>query len=80
MARGYVSRICDGMVEVRKILTGMHEFLPHVKVMSLRKQQAEKILQAYGTTGRSAMLFKMLDNRVLDADDYKKLLYQVLKQ
>ena len=44
-----------------------------------RKIAAEKILQAYGTTGRSAMCFKMLDRKPMDNDMYKKLLYQVLK-
>jgi hypothetical protein len=79
MATSNVSQIADAMKEVDKILAGMNEFLYKVKLQSLRANQAKMILQAYGSTGRSSMLFKMLDNKPLVADDYKKLLFQVLK-
>jgi len=78
MATGHVSRIADGMKEVQKIIDGMKVFVQPVLTMN-RKDAAGKILQAYGTTGRSAMLFKMYDHKPLDSDSYKKLLYQVLK-
>lgn len=79
MARGHVSNICDGMKQVENILDGMAKFI--VPLMNQpRKIAAERILQAYGTTGRSAILFKLLDGKKLVADDFKKLLFQVLKQ
>jgi hypothetical protein len=78
MARSNVSLICDGMKEVRVILTAMRAKLATISGMS-RKDQAGIILQAWGTTGRSALAFKMLDNKALVPDDYKKLLFQILK-
>jgi hypothetical protein len=78
MARGHVSRICDAMGEVYNIIEAMGNFVrPLFNVP--RKDAAIKILQAYGQTSRSSMAFKMLDNKVLVPDDYKKLLFQVLK-
>jgi hypothetical protein len=44
-----------------------------------RKFAAAEILQAHGSTGRSAIVFKVLDGKPITADDYKKILYQVLK-
>ena len=78
MARANVSLICDGMKEVRVIITSMTDFVAPLFNVS-RKDAAGKIIQAYGTTGRSAMAFKRLDRKPLVADDYKKLLFQVLK-
>jgi len=91
MAVGHSSRICDGMKEVEKIVEGMKNFaascqVTHIagRVVTLnpkqsRAQAAQKILQAYGQTSRSSFVFKLLDNKPFVADDYKKLLFQVLK-
>lgn len=91
MARGHSSNICDGMKEVVKIEAAMKAFIESIRTTKvgaytvvlndkqLRKGAAEKITQAYGSTGRSAMLFKLLDGKKFVADDYKKLLFQVLK-
>ena len=49
----------------------------HMKIP--RNIAAKEVLQAYGSTGRSAIIFKMLDRKTIGADEYKKLLYQVLK-
>ena len=78
MAQSNVSQIADAMKEVEKILAGMKNFLEPKRSLS-RRDAALAITQAYGSTGRSSMLFKMLDNKPLVADDYKKLLFQVLK-
>ena len=78
MAQSHVSRICDAQKEITKIIEGMTAFV-YPLIEQPRKIAAEKILQAYGTTGRSAMCFKMLDRKPMDNDMYKKLLYQVLK-
>ena len=64
--------------QVEKIIVGISEFMQPVYGMN-RKDAAGKILQAYGTTGRSSIVFKLLDGKVVGSDDYKKLLYQVLK-
>jgi hypothetical protein len=91
LARGHVSRIADGMKEVNLIVDGMKKFAAGLGVVivggytvtlnpkQVRKASAERIFQAYGSTGRSAMLFKMYDGKTLDSEDYKKLLFQVMK-
>ena len=91
LARGHVSRIADAMKEVALIVEGMKKFSASLGVVTVggytvtlnpkqvRKSSAEKIFQAYGSTGRSAMLFKMYDGKPLDSEDIKKLLYQCLK-
>ena len=91
MAVGHASRICDAMKEVTKIMEAMVKFADGCRTINVagksvplnekqaRRFAAEKVLQAYGSTGRSSMIFKMLDNKPIVADDWKKLLYQVLK-
>lgn len=78
MAQGHASRICDAMKEVKKIMDGLVLFSFDC-INIPRKDAAAKILQAYGSTGRASMIFKMLDKKYIGADEYKKLLYQVLK-
>lgn len=78
MARGHVSNICDGMKVVDEILFAMVRFVDGRRNKT-RRDAALDIIQAYGNSGRSAMAFKLLDNKKLVADDYKKLLFQVLK-
>ena len=78
MAVGHASRICDAMKEVEKIMEALYSFA-HTCSKMPRKDAAAKVLQAYGSTGRSSMIFKMLDGKPIVADDWKKLLYQVLK-
>jgi len=78
MAQGHASRICDAMKEVKKIMDALVLF-SFRRINIPRKQAAAEILQAYGSTGRAAIVFKMLDAKYIGADDYKKLLYQVLK-
>lgn len=78
MAQGHASRICDAMKEVKKIMDALVIFSFH-RINIPRKQAAAEILQAYGSTGRASIIFKMLDKKLVSADDYKKLLYQVLK-
>jgi hypothetical protein len=78
MATGHASRICDAMKEVSKIMNALFEFAS-ARMYIARNIAAKEILQAYGSTGRSAIIFKMLDRKTIGTDDYKKLLYQVLK-
>lgn len=79
MARDHATRICDGMERVKEIMNTLYKFAESVKGMT-RKDAALNILQAYNSTGRSATVFKILDNKPVGADEYKKILYQVLKQ
>ena len=84
----HMSIICDGWKEVEQIIKGMYSFLEEsVKPIKsnkgfreIRKLQATKIFEAYGKTNRSGYLFKLLDDNGLEKDDYKKLLYQVIKE
>lgn len=78
MARGHASKICDAMIIVHTIMEALHHYADICKNLT-RKDAAGKILQAYGSAGRSAIVFKILDNKPITTDDYKKILYQVLK-
>ena len=79
--RGHISNLCDGRKEVDKIVEHMREFVnSKVKHLPTRKEQAMAILNSYGETSRSGYLFKLLDNKPLEKDDYKKLMFQVLKE
>jgi hypothetical protein len=78
--KGTISRICDAKKEVDLIVSGMNDFVNNrLKTLPTRKLQAEQVISAYGNTNRAAFLFKILDNRPLGKEEYKKLLFQVLK-
>jgi hypothetical protein len=79
--RGTISNLCDGRKEVDKIIDHMRGFVnSKVRHLTSRKEQALTILNSYGETNRSGYLFKILDNKPLEKDDYKKLMFQVLKK
>ena len=78
--RGMISRICDAKKEVDKIIWGMNIFVnTRLRLLSTRKEQAEQVISAYGNTNRASFLFKLLDGKSLGKEEYKKLLFQVLK-
>lgn len=78
--QGDMSRICDAWKTVQKIELGFQVFVRDVlKTLTTRKDQAQKVLSSYGQTNRAAFVFKLLDGKTLADDDFKKLLYQVLK-
>jgi hypothetical protein len=78
---GDMSRICDGWKEVLKIVTGLKNFVVNkLKLLPTRRDQANLTLSAYGQTNRASFVFKLLDGKILDDSDLKKLLYQVLKR
>ena len=78
--RGMISRICDAKKEVDKIVWGMNIFVnTRLRLLSTRKLQAEQVISAYGDTNRASFLFKLLDGKSLGKEEYKKLLFQVLK-
>jgi len=76
--RGNISKICDAKKEVDKIVDGMVSFVGKLKGMT-RKEQALKILGAYGETNRASFVFMILDGKELDNDNLKKLYFQVMK-
>ena len=78
--KGMISRIVDVKKEVDKIVWGMNIFVnTRLRLLSTRKEQAEQVISAYGNTNRASFLFKLLDGKSLGKEEYKKLLFQVLK-
>jgi len=78
--KGMISRIVDGKKEVNKIVDGMNNFVNNrLRSLPSRKEQAQLVISSYGETNRAAFVFKILDNRPLGKEEYKKLLFQVLK-
>lgn len=79
--RGNISNICDAKKQVDKIVEGMAYFvLTRLKPLATRKEQAMEVLSSYGQSSRASFVFKMLDGKSFEKDDYKKLLFQVLKK
>jgi hypothetical protein len=78
--KGMISRIVDGKKEVNKIVDGMNSFVNNrLRSLSTRKEQAQLVISSYGETNRASFLFKLLDGKSLGKEEYKKLLFQVLK-
>ena len=78
--KGMISRIVDGKKEVNKIVDGMNSFVNNrLRLLPTRKEQAQLVISSYGETNRAAFVFKILDNRPLGKEEYKKLMFQVLK-
>jgi hypothetical protein len=78
--KGTISRIVDGKKEVNKIVDGMNNFVNNrLRSLPSRKEQAQLVISSYGETNRAAFVFKLLDGKSLGKDEYKKLLFQVLK-
>jgi hypothetical protein len=81
MVIGHMSNICDAYKDVKRIIQGMNVFVNDVlKPLPTRKDQAVKVLSAYGSSGRNSMVFTILDGKVLGNEQVKKLLYQCLKK
>ena len=81
MIRGYASNICDAWKEVEQIINGMKKFVDEtLKPLSLRKDQAIKVISSYSVSNRANMVFSLLDEKSLTQDQEKKLLYQCLKK
>ncbi len=79
MVRGFASKICDSYREVQTIIASMERFVAEVRLLPSRKEQADKIIQSYGNTNRSGFVFGLLDNKPIDDDGIKKLIFQVNK-
>ena len=79
MVRGHISTICDGYKEVLSVVEGMYRFVEKIKLLNTRKEQAQLVISSYGETNRASFLFKLLDGKSLGKEEYKKLMFQVLK-
>ena len=78
--KGMISRIVDGKKEVNKIVDGMNSFVNNrLRSLPTRKEQAQLVISSYGETNRASFLFKLLDGKSLGKEEYKKLMFQVLK-
>jgi hypothetical protein len=84
---GDISRCVDARKDVQSIVNSLNNCVenklkplgdPHDK--KVRGQMAKIVLQDYGSTNRASFVFKLLDGKTLEAEDYKKLYYQVLKK
>ncbi len=81
MVRGYASSICDSAKDVQRIVEGMDIFVKEILIpLPTRREQAEKVIGAYGTTNRSSFVFARLDGKNLNDDQMKKLFWQILKK
>jgi len=79
--RPEASRICDAWKNVQQIVEGMKVFVEQsLRPLATRRDQAQKVISSYGPTNRSSMVFTLLDNKPLDSEQLKKLLYQCLKK
>ena len=79
--KGMISKIVDAKKEVDKIVLGMNLFInTRLRSLPTRKEQAQVVIASYGETNRASFLFKMLDNKPLGKEEYKKLMFQVLKK
>ena len=78
--KGMISRITDGKKEVDKIVWGMNLFVnTRLRLLPSRKEQAQVVISSYGETNRASFIFKLLDGKSLSKEEYKKLMFQVLK-
>ena len=79
--KGTISRIADGKKEVNKIVEGMNSFVNNrLRSLPSRKEQAQLVISSYGETNRAAFVFKLLDGKSFGKEEYKKLMFQVLKK
>lgn len=73
----HISRLVAAKKEVGKILDHMKSVVDNVKHLP-RKEAAAIILQKYGNTNRSGMVFNLLDGKSLNKEALEKLYHQIL--
>jgi hypothetical protein len=78
MAKDHAIKITNAMYVVYEIMDKLDYFARDCMHLT-RKDAAAKILKAHGSLGRASIIFKILDNKPITKDDYKKILYQVLE-
>lgn len=62
--------------EVKKIINQMSEFIKSIRNIESRKEQAAIIMNSYGPSNRTAMLFTLLDGKELNNQQLTKLISQ----
>lgn len=87
ICQGFISRICDAAKGVQDIIEGMQYYVDNTLLplgdpfdKKVRGQQARNVISSYGVTNRANFVFKLLEGKSLNAEDKKKLMYQVLKK
>lgn len=78
MAQGIISQVCDASKQIEQMLAHMQSFCDQIKDLQ-RKEQAAKIIEAYGNTERSGAVFTILDGKKVNDKSYKRFLYQLTK-
>ena len=78
MVRGFASLVCDAYKQVKEIQSGMERFVTGLGALP-RRDAAGKIIASYGSTGRAAMCFTLLDGKPLSDEQIVKLIWQKLK-
>lgn len=78
MVKDFASQICTAFNEVQTIVYNMKMFVLGLEGLS-RKDAALKILNQFKENNQSSFVFTLLDGKILDKVQLKKLLYQVLK-
>ncbi len=71
-----INIICEAWKECQEIRAGMNSFVEPLKGLT-RKESALKIIAAYGESGRSGMVFQLLDGKNFTNEIWKKLILQI---
>lgn len=76
-----VSKVCDAYREYQNFYNHIYQFVENLRspVGLTRKQQAERILNSYGDSGRSGIAFSILDNKSVSEHKFKQILLQMMK-
>jgi hypothetical protein len=76
MVQGFASTVCDANKQVKSIISGFETFIEKIKKISTnRKDQAQKIIESYGSTGRTNILFTILDGKHIVENQLLKLFH-----
>lgn len=73
-----ISKLCDAKEKVLKIKNGMVSFVNTIKNYKTRKEQAQAVIESYGNTNRTSMVFNLLDGKKLSNEQLIKLMHQSL--
>lgn len=74
-----INKICTAGEKVKMLIENMKEFLSSIRGFQNRKQQAEHIIDTYGSANRASFVFHMLNGKELTKEHIIKLLHQNLK-
>lgn len=72
-----ILKLCDVGNTVKGIIDSMKQFIQSIRNIETRKEQAAFITSSYGSTGRSGMVFTLLDGKELNNQQIEKLILQI---